>query len=151
MNPCKDFPEYSVTHDGKVFSHRSNLWLRPENINGYLRVVLHVRGISNKRLVHRLVAEAFLPPIDGKPYVNHIDSNKQNNNVENLEWCTAKENTQHMMKSGRWTHSGYKTPYKDHCRKGHKRTEENTLVLGRKRWCKICRKIYRRKYYLANK
>jgi hypothetical protein len=50
---------------------------------------------------HRLVAEAFIENKESKPYINHIDCNKLNNHVDNLEWVTAKENTQHLMKMGR--------------------------------------------------
>lgn len=64
--------------------------------NGYLMVSLK----RKKCLVHRLVAETFIPNPKNKPFVNHIDGNKLNNNVDNLEWCTFKENIQHAFKTG---------------------------------------------------
>lgn len=51
-------------------------------------------------LVHRLVANAFIPNSNGKPEINHKDGNKQNNSVENLEWVTSKENKRHGMRTG---------------------------------------------------
>ena len=68
--------------------------------NGYLQVCLTKNGKCCTRTVHRLVAKAFIPNPENKPQVNHIDGNKQNNNVKNLEWCTAKENTGHAIKTG---------------------------------------------------
>ena len=49
-------------------------------------------------MVHRIVAEAFIPNPDKKLFVNHIDSNRKNNVVENLEWCTRRENSDHSCK-----------------------------------------------------
>lgn len=65
------------------------------NNNGYLVV-----GIKDKHYsVHRIVAKTFLEQIPGKDYVNHKDGNKTNNHVDNLEWCTAKENTNHAVRN----------------------------------------------------
>lgn len=60
---------------------------------GYQMVVLINNGIRNYQYVHRLVAEAFLPNPSNYPLVNHKDENKENNNVENLEWCSPSYNT----------------------------------------------------------
>jgi len=60
---------------------------------GYPMVVLINNGIRNYQYVHRLVAEAFLPNPNKLPLVNHKDENKENNNVENLEWCSPSYNT----------------------------------------------------------
>ena len=63
---------------------------------GYLRVEIRSRGFA----VHRLVAMAFIENPENKEQVNHIDGNKQNNNVENLEWCTNQENHTHKCLNG---------------------------------------------------
>lgn len=63
---------------------------------GYLRVELEGKGFC----VHRLVALAFLPQIKGKTQVNHIDGRKDNNKVDNLEWCNNSENQKHAYKIG---------------------------------------------------
>lgn len=62
---------------------------------GYPDVSLYKDGLRKQKLVHRLVAEAFIPNPNGLPEVNHLDENKKNNCVENLEWCTSKYNTNH--------------------------------------------------------
>lgn len=61
-------------------------------LNGYLEAQLHKDGKTTVKMLHRLVAEAFIPNPDNLPQVNHKDEDIQNNCVENLEWCTAKYN-----------------------------------------------------------
>ena len=68
--------------------------------DGYLRVNLYKNGKQYNKKVHRLVTAAFIPNPEGKTEVNHIDGNKTNNRVENLEWVTHSENIQHAWESG---------------------------------------------------
>ena len=71
------------------------------NQEGYCRVFLSNYNTKKTFSIHRLVAQAFIPNPENKPYVNHIDSNPSNNKVNNLEWVTAKENVKHAMQKGR--------------------------------------------------
>ena len=85
---------YTVNEQGQIYSLRSKKYLKP-NITrtGYHTVELFdVKGKSKRLLVHRLVANAFIPNPNNYPQVNHKDENKANNNANNLEWCTAKYN-----------------------------------------------------------
>lgn len=80
--------------------------LKPQpNSNGYLRVQLKADGVSVRHFVHRLVAEMFIPKIEGKDIVNHMDSNFLNNNASNLEWVTLKGNMRHAINKGRFDKS----------------------------------------------
>ena len=76
-----------------------------DNSNGYLRCDMNIDGAPKSYLVHRLVANAFIPNPENKPFVNHIDGNKHNNSANNLEWCTKSENEKHAwaidLKKGR--------------------------------------------------
>lgn len=75
--------------------------LKPDRLQaGYLQVSLCSDGIAHKRLVHRLVAIAFVSNPFDLPCVNHIDGNKSNCSGSNLEWCTHKQNTQHAHRAG---------------------------------------------------
>ena len=84
---------YKVSNLGRVKSLRNNIILKPGNSSGYLRVNLCKNGKRKYATVHRLVAEAFIENENDLPQVNHIDEVKTNNKVSNLEWCTAKYNS----------------------------------------------------------
>ena len=68
--------------------------------NGYILVTLRFNDGQKSIVVHRLVAEAFVPNPHRAPFVNHIDGNKRNNCASNLEWVTAKENMAHAIRTG---------------------------------------------------
>lgn len=65
---------------------------------GYSRIVLRKNGKVRMFAVHRLVAEAFIPKVEGKPIVDHINGDRKDNKVENLRWCTFRENAQNTRK-----------------------------------------------------
>lgn len=68
--------------------------------NGYIHIILHKDNKTKIFRVHRLVAETFIPNLENKPQVNHIDGNKENNCLSNLEYCTIKENHIHAYRTG---------------------------------------------------
>lgn len=65
--------------------------------SGYKVIALTKNGKRKSFQVHRLVAEAFIPNLQDKPFINHIDENRINNNINNLEWCTQLENVRHSL------------------------------------------------------
>lgn len=102
---CKDIPgfegKYAVTRKGEVYSYYHRCLLRPIlNFRGYLKVNLVTEPRRYKsKFIHRLVAETYLDkPDTDNVTVNHKDGDKQNNHVENLEWCTDTENRRHARR-----------------------------------------------------
>lgn len=85
---------YKVSSDGKVISANGEKSTEVAK-NGYIRVSLWRHGKGKHFLVHRLVANAFIPNPDNLEMVNHKDGNKLNNDVSNLEWCDASHNMRH--------------------------------------------------------
>lgn len=103
IKDIQDWEDYTIDSKGNVFSKRKNKYLKPTvNKYGYCKVTLQKNKYKKIFSVHRLVAQAFIPNPQNKPQVNHIDSNRQNNNINNLEWVTSKENTQHTVKTNRF-------------------------------------------------
>lgn len=112
---------------------------------GYARVCLSKHGKKFRYSAHRLVASAFIPNPNGKPCVNHKDSDRLNNTAANLEWCTHQENTLHAIATGQLTYSKDRRvspeKLKTHCKWGHARTPDNVNPRG---GCKICCREYAR-------
>lgn len=101
MIDLKRNTNYLIDEDGNLFSKRFNKKLNPKrNHDGYLRIQLWKNNKCTFTSIHRLVAENFIENPLHKPFVNHKDGNKQNNSVNNLEWCTQKENIKHSFENG---------------------------------------------------
>lgn len=98
---------YEVSSTGKVrtLPHKTNgvsvpgVELKANMYKGhrYIRLRLYKNGVSKDYMLHRLVAQAFVPNPYNKPYINHIDGNRENNSASNLEWCTQAENNRHAI------------------------------------------------------
>lgn len=99
--PIVDSDNAYISNYGKV-SRNGKILVPKEDSEGYLRV--SVGGKLKCDRVHRLVAKAFIDNPEYKPFVNHIDGDKKNNRVDNLEWCTPKENSVHASKAGLLSH-----------------------------------------------
>ena len=84
----------------RLFTYTGKLVLFWITTKGYCRCSISINGISKKYLVHRLVAEAFIPNNENKLQVNHINCVKTDNRVENLEWVTNYENYLHSVENG---------------------------------------------------
>ena len=77
---------YRIEKDGRIYSLRRNKYLIPKlNHDGYLRIQIWDKGKCSFVAIHRLVAQEYIPNPENKPFVNHINGNKRDNRVENLE------------------------------------------------------------------
>lgn len=92
--------DYSVSTEGEVRKDTTNYILSQSSQQDYKFVGLIINGKQKRMRVHRMVALTFINNPDNKPYVNHINGNRSDNNVENLEWVTPSENTQHAVNTG---------------------------------------------------
>lgn len=116
--PIKDFEGYyEISSMGRVrslerevwnkanqcFQHVASKMLHPHPVSKeypYLKVHLVRDGVHKNGVIHRLVTEAFIPPVEGKPHINHKDGDKFNNTVDNLEWVSQIENMAHSLSNG---------------------------------------------------
>lgn len=114
---------YLISRDGDIYSKHRGKYLKPYlNPCGYLGVKLCKNGKNTSLSVHRILASTYSSPVEGRTEVNHIDGNKLNNSLDNLEWCTRSENMRHAHKVGLVDLKGDKGP-------NAKLTEEQVLKI----------------------
>lgn len=100
-----------IRWNGKCFAKRKVRYLTiKEHPCGYIYAALSKDKKQQRYLVHRLVAEAFISNEYNKPFVNHIDGNKLNNTISNLEWVTRSENAKHAFRIGLQSNKGERHP-----------------------------------------
>jgi len=101
MIPIAHFEEkYFITNTGQIYSQLNNTFKKlSTNSNGYSVTTLKLNGKTQQVTSHRLVALHYLPNPYNHPIVNHIDGDKSNNNLVNLEWASAEENCQHALET----------------------------------------------------
>lgn len=100
LGRIKSLERYRKTRSGGVTKIPEKEIVPHETNKGYLRAGLYKEGERTGFSVHRLVAKAFIPNIENKDTVNHINGNKHDNRVDNLEWNTYNENNKHALSSG---------------------------------------------------
>lgn len=113
MEIWKDIPGYEgyyqSSNTGRIRRYGVKNIIKPMvTRDGYNRLSLSKKGVIKNKFVHRLVAETFIDNIENKPFINHIDGDKQNNSVNNLEWVTSNENTLHSYRLGLQSKQGEK-------------------------------------------
>ena len=103
----QNFSNYEANDNGDIrYKHSQKLLAPFKHPNGYLTVpMVSDTGSQTRQLVHRIIAEVFIPNDEHLLYVNHKDENKENNSVTNLEWCTAKYNANYGNRNSKISYS----------------------------------------------
>jgi hypothetical protein len=112
MKELKDFPGYSITKDGKVFSYKKKSPIEKDKIDyskppkqlkpfsdscGYARIKLYKNGKGYTLKIHRLVAQTYIENPENLPCINHKNKIRNDNRIENLEWCDPQYNNEYSM------------------------------------------------------
>lgn len=105
-----DNSKYEISNFGRIrkinkdYRSPKYTYLKLGKLKPYYNISLTINSKQKTYLVHRLVAQTFIPNPNNFPQVSHIDGNKGNNKVDNLEWCTSKQNINHAINNGLWNH-----------------------------------------------
>ena len=147
MKNIKDYEGlYAITRDGQVWSYISKKFLKySDNGKGYYQVILCKEGKKKTFLIHRLVAQAFIPNPNNLPEVNHKDEDKSNNCVENLEWMSKIDNINYGTGSKRSAEKRSKPIYCVELDKVFKSGKEAAEELGlhNSHISNVCKGIYK--------
>lgn len=117
--------KYIIFSNGDIFNLKGDKLTPKTNNKGYWQIMFTNNGKERLYLVHRLVAEAFIPNPNNLPQVNHKGGNKNNNHVDNLEWCTKSMNELHAFQTGLKRTGGNGVPVYTNDEKDYIRTHLN--------------------------
>lgn len=123
--------KYEVSNIGRVksFQHTPiGRLLKPNDVKGYHRVVICDGVNQAQRMIHQLVAKAFIPNPENKPHINHKNGIRNDNSVQNLEWCTISENAIHSFRV-----LGHINPLKGRFGKDHPTYGKGVLIRPKRR------------------
>ena len=113
MKQYKDTP-YFVDTEGNVYRKWGEKYKKLKGTKNsrmpYNQICLWKNNMYKIKYIHRMVAEVYIPNPNNKPFVNHINGNKTDNSVKNLEWVSPKENTNHAIEKGLFDFNGEKNP-----------------------------------------
>ena len=121
LKTIEGYENYQVSDTGIVINKKTGRVLKQREKKGYMEVYIFNKGKRKMMLVHRLVAQAFIPNPNNYPQINHKDENSKNNNVDNLEWCTQKYNNNY----GTYRERARKRMLENNPFKGKHHTEES--------------------------
>lgn len=99
---CEDIPCLMVSDYGRFYNTRTKRFVNPTHGDkaGHKAIKVSIDGVRYQEYAHRLIAKAFIPNPSNYPFVRHLDDDKNNNDIENLEWGTAKDNVHDMIRNG---------------------------------------------------
>lgn len=130
----KEIPQwnwYLISDKGQIFNTRTNRYIQGGVNNiGYHRITLYDKGNKTRYFIHRLVAELFLLNPNNLPEVNHIDGNKNNNNVDNLEWCDRTHNERSARRIGLKEYKPFEVLFINGTKKNYEFTPQLAKELG---------------------
>lgn len=131
----KQFNNYLIYEDGTVESLLTGKKITKRvGPKGYYQINLCINGKCKTFMFHRLIASAFIENPNNLPCVNHIDGNKLNNELSNLEWVTHKENSQHAVKAGLFHPVKGKDSYQGHFSEDDIRSIRNLKNSGKSQY-----------------
>ena len=140
--PIKGYEKlYEVSNKGRIRNTRNKVMKTYIINSGYKAIKFTVNGKRTSHLIHRIVATTFLDNFESLPEVNHINENKLDNKVENLEWVSSAQNKQHSLKSGTYDkiYTTCNTLGKKNNCKNHSNYHNVTFHKGRNKWAATIR------------
>ena len=111
LGTVKSLEHSIIRSNGKKQTFKERIIKPVLTKDGYYIVSLWKKGKGDRRLVHRLIAEHFIPNPDNKPFIDHINTNRADNRIENLRWCTPKENNNNPITCNNRSHKYNVTAY----------------------------------------